>query len=256
VRTGLGSVGAPDVLTFLKHTHEQGPPIGAEEKSRLAAYRFLRSESAAQIGRLDRLQPSAGALDRIETMLRWAARLKAELVRAQLKVMLEALHARLGRPVEELPAGVLVRLLLSSIRAVADAVDAFDVSRGGRLAGAAGLAVDRVAMQWARQLSPGTGAPKRATLMIPAGLAMPDWARDLAPWQAFLEPDRRLRLILTARKLEPALAHFLEQRYGYDSAPPRTLAELARERKINQVAVFRLEASAVRAALALARSRA
>src|SRR5205823_5996629 len=104
---------------------------------------FLRSEAAGLIGKLSRLQPSASGIDRIETMLRWAARLKAELVRSQLRVMLEALHARLGRPVEQVPAGVLVRLLSSAIAAVGDAVDAFDVARGGRLAAAAGLGVDK-----------------------------------------------------------------------------------------------------------------
>jgi hypothetical protein len=136
---------------------------------------------------------------------------------------------------------------------VGDAVDAFDVGRGGRLAGAAGLSVDKIAMQWAKQLSPGSGGAKRATVMIPSGLVMPDWTQELAPWQVFLEPDRRLRGVLSARALAPELSHFLGQRYGYDGAPPRTLAELARERRINQVAVFRLERRALREALDIAR---
>ena len=124
--------------------------------------------------------------------------------------MLEALHARLGKPIEELPAGVLVRLLSSAIKqAVGDAIDGFEAGRGGRLAGAAGLAVDKCAMQWARQLAPPTGSPKRATVMIPSGLAMPDWTRNVASWQEFLEPDRRLRGVIGGKGLTPELGAFL-----------------------------------------------
>jgi hypothetical protein len=251
VRTGLGNSAATDVPTFFKQARRLGPPIGAEEKARLAAYQFLRREAARLIGEIDRLQPSAGALDRIETMLRWAARLKAELVRSQLKVMLEALHARLGKPVEEVPAGVLVRLLSSAIQAVGDAVDSFDVVRGGRLAGAAGLAVDKCAMHWAKQLAPMASAGKRATTMIPSGLAMPDWTRTVARWQEFLEPDARLKG--AAEKVVSELSSVLKERYGWDGGPARTLLELAKERKVNQVAVFRLEGRAIREGLGVAR---
>jgi hypothetical protein len=248
VRTGLGTPAAADVLAFIRQAGAQGPPIGAEEKARLLAYQFLRFEAAGLIGKLDRLQPSAGALDKAETMLRWAARLKAELVRSQLKVMMEALQGRLGRPVEQLPAGVLVRLLSAAIAAVGDAVDAFDVVRGGRLAAAAGMAVDRVAVQWGKQLGASAGS-RRATVMVPSGLAMPDWTRSVAAWQAFLEPDARLRG--ACERVE--LGSFLKKRYGWDGGPARTLVELARERKINQVGVFRLEQRAVREGLSAAR---
>ena len=60
VRTGLAAAAAPDVLSFLKQAHRQGPPIGAEETSRLAAYQFLRVESARLTEKLSRLQPGAG----------------------------------------------------------------------------------------------------------------------------------------------------------------------------------------------------
>jgi hypothetical protein len=183
-------------------------------------------------------------------MLRWAARLKAELVRSQLKVMLEALHARLGRPVEQLPPGVLVRLLSSALVAMGDAVDGFDVGRGGRLAGAAGMAVDKVAIQWGKQLA-SVAAPKRATVMIPSGLAMPDWTRGVAVWQEFLEPDARLRG--ACERVAAELGSFLRKRYGWDGGPARTLVELARERKINSVGVFRLEQRAVRAGFEVVR---
>jgi hypothetical protein len=249
-RTGLGAPAAVDVLLFITRANKQGPPIGAEENARLLAYQFLRFEAAGLIGKLDRLQPAAGAIDKIETMLRWAARLKAELVRSQLKVMLEALHARLGRPVEQLPPGVLVRLLSSALAAVGDAVDAFDVGRGGRMAGAAGMAVDKVAIQWGKQLA-SVAAPKRATVMIPSGLALPDWTRSVAVWQEFLEPDPRVRE--GAAHVLADLDAFLKVRFGWDGSPPRTLSELAKERKINQVAVFRLEQRAMRESLRSAR---
>jgi hypothetical protein len=55
------------------------------------------------------------------------------------------------------------------------------------------------------------------------------------------------------RRGEPGVAEFLARRFGYDGGPARTLAELAAQRKINQVAVFRLEQRALGSALALAR---
>src|SRR5262249_46557045 len=151
--------------------------------------------------------------------------------------------------------GVLVRLLSSAISAVGDAIDGFEAGRGGRLAGAAGLAVDKCAMQWAKQLVPPVGSPKRGTVMIPSGLAIPDWTRSVAPWQEFLEPDRRLRGVLNGKGLMPESATFLAKRYGYDGGSPWTLAELAKERKMNQVAVFRLEQKALREGLQQARAR-
>jgi hypothetical protein len=255
VRTNLGSASAPDVLAFIKGAQALGPPIGAEEKARLVAYQYLRFSAARAIQKLSRLHPGAGPLDRIETWLLWAARLKVELIRSELRVMLEALAARLGRPVDELPAGVLVRLLEAGIAAVGEAIDGFDPSRGGRLAAAAGLAVDRSAIEWAKQLSavPGSAAARRASVKIPAGLAMPDWTRSVCAWQSFLEPDRRVRLAIESGKLAPELAAYLGQRYGLDGGPARTLAELARERKINEAAVVRLDFRARREAISLGR---
>jgi DNA-directed RNA polymerase sigma subunit (sigma70/sigma32) len=81
---------------------------------------------------------------------------------------------------------------------------------------------------------------------------MPDWTRTVAPWQELVEPDQRLRR--EAEDVDIELQTFLRQRFGWDGGPPRTLAELGRERKINQVAIFRLEQRAMRGALARAKA--
>ena len=253
VRTGLSAASPVDVPAFLRAARKMGPPIGAEESARLAAYQVLRSEAARLIRRLDRLQPSPASVDRAETLLRWAARLKAELVRSQFRLMLDTLAARLGKPVEELGAAGVVRVLAGAIGVIGEAVDAHDAAKGGRLAGAAGLALDRYAAQAARELAQPSHAPRRAVAVIPAGQPMPAWERQVAAWQAFLEPDARLLPAIRAGRVPVPDAAVLLKRYGWDGGPPRTLAELAPELKVSRIRVMEVERRALATALRVVR---
>jgi len=253
-RTGLAQPSASGVLAFLASARTQGPPIGAEEKVRLSAYHHLRTEAARVIAKLDRLQPSASAVDRAETMLRWAARLKAELVRSQLRLMVDTLTSRLGRPLEELPPAVLVRTLGGAIRVIGEVIDTHDVSKGGRLAAASGLALDRFAMSVTKELAPSPAQARRAVAVIPSTLPMPDWERQLCSWQSVLEPDRRLRPAITAGRVPPQSAGVLAKRHGWDGGPPRTLTELAAELKVTRIRVLVVEQKALAEALRAVRA--
>jgi uncharacterized protein YoaH (UPF0181 family) len=253
VRTGLSAASPAEVPAFLRAARKMGPPIGAEESARLAAYQLLRSEAARLIRRLDRLQPSPAGVDRAETMLRWAARLKAELVRSQFRLMLDTLAARVGRPVDELGAPGVVRVLTGAIAVIGEAVDAHDSAKGGRLAGAAGLALDRYAAQAARELAQPSQGPRRAVAVIPAGQPMPAWELHVAAWQTFLEPDARLLPAIRAGRVPAPEAAVLLKRYGWDGGPPRTLAELAPELKVSRIRVMEVERRALATALRVVR---
>jgi uncharacterized protein YoaH (UPF0181 family) len=253
VRTGLCEPTPATVTAFIRAARIMGPPIGAEESARLAAYQYLRAEAARLIEKLDRLQPSASAVDRAETLLRWASRLKAELVRSQFRLMLDTLAARLGKPIEEVGAQAVLRILTGAIGRIGDVVDAHDAAKGGRLAGAAGLALDRYATQVVRELTPPDGSARRAVAVIPQGLPMPAWERAVSPWQAFLEPDARLLPAIRAGRVPQREATVLLLRFGWDGGPPRTLAELAAELKISRIRVLQVEQRAIAAGLAAAR---
>jgi hypothetical protein len=248
-RTGLSTQWPRQVLGFIGAARKQGPPIGAEEKARLAAYQQLRSGAARVIGSLDRLQPSASGVDRVETMLRWASRLKAELVRSQARLLLDTLASRLGKPVEELSPGVVVRVLEGGLRVIGEAVDAHDAAKSARLAAAAGLALDRYSAVVAKELAPTPAQSRRAVSVIPADLRLPDWERQVNSWQGVIEPDARLKPTILQKRVPREVAGVLLKRYGWDGGPPRTLAELAVELKLTRIRVLQAEQRAIAAAL-------
>jgi len=248
-RTGLSARSPREVLAFIAAARKQGPPIGAEEKARLAAYQHLRAEAARVIEKLNRLQPSASAVDRAETMLRWASRLKAELVRSQTRLLLDTLASRLGKPVEELSPSVVVRVLEGGLRVIGETIDTHDAAKGGRIAAGAGLALDRYAAAIAKELTPTAAQSRRAASVMPRELRLSDWERSVNAWQKVLEPDARLLAGIGAKRVPTDAAGVLMKRYGWDGGPPRTLAELAVEFNLTRIRVLQAEQKAIAAAL-------
>lgn len=248
VRDGLFS---PPILTvgaLLDAARRAGTPIPARETQRMVAYLYLRHSALHAIRGLAPAHPQAELLDRIETDLRWAARLKAELLRVELPVLLRTLESRLGRPALTIAPRVLVCVLSESLGALAQGVDAFDPFKGGRLAGPAGLAVDRVAVRWSKDpvFAPASG---RATALFTGEEPLPDWTRTLAPWQAWLEPPRRVRDVALRGQHDDRAAKFLIARFGYGGGPPRTLRELLAEFDLAPTRAPIFEQQCVRAAM-------
>lgn len=233
--TGLGAPGITDVAAWLADARAAQPPAQVVEKARAIGYHALLTRASVAIASLVRHGNSATTVDRIETDLRWAARLKAELVRSQFAMIVRSLESSIGRPLEELRGPVLVGLITSSIQAVADAVNDFHAAKGGRLASSVGFAITPIGTRFSRDAAAkpeAVGGRSRAISLLAPGLTMPDWTRDITPWQEFqgnlwLEPHHSIRQGLAS--LQPRPRRLLELRYGWDGAAPRTIADAATE---------------------------
>lgn len=239
-----------DLAEFLEQNRARVVPVGAEESARAIAYWYLLWKSRVAIARVSRLHPSAGEIDAVETWLKWAARLKALLVRSQFPLMIETLEKRLEARLETLRPGLAVEMVREGIGAVRDAVDAFDPLRaagsGARLAGAVSPAITRLAARWARRVQ--EEAPRgRATALYTQSPVLEDWTRALCPWQRFVEQAWRVRVGSEAKG--GANGAFLAEREGWGEEAPKTQKRMADERSTTVTKIARDERNAVRAAL-------
>lgn len=243
----LGTPGVTDLSAFLSSARRREAFSPVREAALSAAHQALRRRAAAAISALSRLHPQSGPLDRIETDLRWAARLKAELMRPQLALVVETATTVVGVPPEELRSSACVSLLRALLSALADSVDHHDPHKGGRVAGAAALALSRAAARWLKDqaVAPAPLRP-RASTRIPEGIPFDDWTLAVAPWQTWLDADARLR----AAAMPPRARGILAARLGWDGRPPRTLDELAAELGVARVTAPALERRAWREAWA------
>lgn len=270
--TGLGAPGVTDALAWLESARRTGAVVGVEERLRAQAYHLIIARAARVASGLSASAPQAEALDEAETLLRWAARLKVELVRAHLGLLVRTVESRLGRGLDEVRAADLADLAALGTRAIGDALDAYDPfgdgTKGrttGRLAAPAGLAVDRAVLRWMREGSgisrrsdvsaagraaaPGAvGAPGRARALprLSSGLAIPDWTGAVSSWQAWVEPGPRVRS--GAAGLDPREREFLLRRFGWDGGPPATLDVLATQFGLTRIRVVVEERRLVRSA--------
>ena len=265
---GIGRSG-PDLLEdILALARGIGPLSAADERGRLAACRELRRRAARAIGELPEHGNSAPEIDRIETDLRWSARVKAELVRGLLPVMLRAIESRLGAEAEQLGSAALRSVVESGVEALASSIDTVHPGDRGRLASPVSLAVDRsvraLLAGGSVESLVGSAArsavqPGRARRKIGSSAGVRDFTRAVYPWQRILEPDERVRGVLDA--VGERDAAILRLRFGYAPPPemaadarPMTLAELAEALGSKPLHTARSERAAMRHALAAARA--
>lgn len=248
-RTGLIVEGQTELAALLTQMRERVTPIAVEERARAGAYRALVAAAGARIAALPSASASGTALDEIETMLRWAALLKACLVRTQMRLAIDTLEQRIGGPLDGLAPARARTLALGLIGVVADGVDRFDPARGGRLAAPVSLALGR----WCSQVPDVSRGPDagRAARRMPPGVAVGDWTRRVAPWQVWLSPDPRLGGVLERLGVEERA--LLVRRFGLDGAAPETLEGIAAARGLRAVHLARGERRSMRRALGLAR---
>jgi len=249
VVTGLARPVPRHINAFIAEARTAGPVIAIEERARLDAYHHLRAAAHPSVRELHRLFPRAGSLDQIETQLRWAARLKVELIRGHLRNMIETVEGRLSRTMEDLPRTSMPKMLIEGIQRIGDAIDHFDSSRGGRLASAVGLAMDKHAVRWLKELKPLVVVGRlRASPLQPNAPDLPDWSRLVSVWQKELEPHFRVRIAAESGKLDPVMSAFLIDRFGWYGGPPRMLNELTEKFNFTFVRAAIFEQRAIHAA--------
>jgi hypothetical protein len=251
IASGLGDPGRTDLLEFIRAARLRAVPIGVVERGRARAYQLLLSRARAATAALPRHGVSGAAIDAIETDLRWAMRLKVELVRSQLPLLIRTLEAALERPLDEARSGLASAIIATGLSAIAEAVDAYDPDKGGRLAAPAGIAVQRAAAKFVRDHAPELVASSgRATPRLSQGVWVADWTRSVSPWQAWngglwLEADPRLRA--GAERIDSRLRRLLALRQGWGEAP-LTIAAVAKRLGLPAMRAAVMERRAVREA--------
>lgn len=230
-----------DVLAWVEH-HDL--PEADVEQAQCAALHYLRFLAAGEIAELARHQPSVRAIDRVETRLRWASRLKAVLVTSHLRLVVQTIDRYMERPLAELPPDDVPALMDLAVGAMADAVDRHDVFKGGRLAAPAGLLLTRRLAERARK--PDATLARARTHR--ASALVRDWRFDLDPWQRWLEPPLRARRIATSghTTLPAGAASVFTARFGLNGRPPMTTAALATALQMHAARLVRLERSVLR----------
>lgn len=241
----------PTTIAELLEQAAPTEPPAQWERAIAGAYALLRAQAAAAIAALPRKSPrvlgdepdGAGGIDWIETRLRWAARLKAELVRAGLGLALRTVESRAHRSIAAIPPAQAAELAAALLAALSDAADVFDASKGGRFAAPAGLALNRAVTKWleahAGHVAPGRALPRPD----PAHVRFEDPWPALTPWNAWLElPGVARERIETLNGVERDV---MVARMGWDARPPRTVVQAAAELGVSTMLVQRAEKRAV-----------
>jgi hypothetical protein len=262
-RVALGRPAPRTLADLVRQAREEGMPDARVERARATAYAALRERAAAALSPLTArstertARPTAAALDRARTDLRWAFRLRAELIRSQIPLLLATIRARLGADLDDLPPHSASRLLSEALAALGDAVDRFAPWSGGRLAAPAGLALNRAVARCAAD-DPALAPTRRARAApAPERTPVPDWTipPDTHPARADHDPRLREALALLADRA-PEDALFLARRHGWaspaqpDAEYPRTLAELAHDLGLSAAGARRHERRALARAFA------
>lgn len=257
-RAGLGETGTTDLLAFIRAARLREVPLGVVERARAVALRALLACAGSCIATIDHSWPSPAALDHAETALRWAARLKTELLRAHLSLIIETIETRAALKLDEQRAPRALQLVELGLSAGSRAIDTFDPTKGGRIAAPITLLVTREVSRWIKAAPVQEPEPAgRALPRLTSGIHFPDWTRRVAPWQEWLEPDPLVRQRVDAVPADARLAMGL--RHGWPDwtprtspapARPHTCAEIAVLLSITPTAVARLERLAIREALA------
>lgn len=235
VGSGLGQSGTMSLRVFADLARSHAPPDVERELALASACAFLVWRAQGAIARLlpgsTRL---AHHIDLIETDLRWASRLKAELVRDHLPGAVRSAQSRLDTPLESLETSKAAAIARCVLDATIEAIDAFDPFKGGRLAAPITVWVSRAIARWVQgeREAPARAATRAQPRAQPRArplheIEIDDWTRRVHPWQTVLEPPPELAQSL--KKLSERDRLVLERRFGYDGSPPASGVQVARE---------------------------
>ncbi len=212
-----------DTLALLRHlAGERATSARTEgiEEAMAAAYSYLKRSARRGIVELDR-SPDRRALDRIETDLRWATRVKRRLVERLLTAATLRVEQTLGGPLERRPLEEIRTVLARCVEVVSEVVEAADPTKRQTPRRLVALDADRMLAQY-----PAPARASRASVRHEAGaVAMPGLFARLVPWGELV--DMLARGERHVGTLAAAEAAILRRRYGWGGEPPRTLEELA-----------------------------
>jgi len=254
VLTGLHVRAHTDLADFLEDASGPYSSLAIEESTRAAAYRGARVLAARKYAALNHNFPGTIELDEIITLLRWASRLKAWLMRSQFRLCVQTLEATFGTPLTGLKSADALALTGEMLGLLSDLVDQHTRSEPrGRLAAPVGLAMNKLAGKWLKdrlRTAPGKAAARATTR--PSG-RLDDWTTRLNPWQPALDPPRWLRGVLPGLAVQSR--ELLVLRFGWDDAgsPPRTLDECMKILGWSRIRAVRAERAAMHEALTLIR---
>lgn len=247
VREGLAPrFEAPEAVTMIEALGAERPPTEAaivQEDLMLAAYNLLKRTSKRMVDRLERL-PDRSDLDRIETQLRWALRLKRRLIEIWLGVSVGRVQQVMQGGLLRRPAEEIRRWLEACCRIVDEAIEGVDPLRRQSARRVIALETDRMVARAEGQRGTdgagGSGAlPRRERAAVRhevGSIPLPVLFERLAPWQGVVDFARH-------RRLQAHASGILARRYGWRGECPRTLDELAAEERTTVARVARLLAS-------------
>ncbi|MCA9278374.1 MAG: hypothetical protein H6815_06920 [Phycisphaeraceae bacterium] len=253
---GLGSAPSTDLALLLAQARATDPPKASNEKTVTTLHTQLMISATGVIASLSTTRPKAESVDEAETLLRAIARVRALLVSMELGLALATLDQQFEQNIVSLPVSLLKPMTLQVIHTVAHAVATHNPSRGGRLAAPIGLAITRLAKEWTQRI-PAADASK-AQRALSTGTSINDWTRSICPWQAWLEPDPRVRMVVDLKPAErkglsDERATLLRDRYGWAGSLPQTAAALAASRTTLSHHIVRTLTRAEQQALQIAR---
>lgn len=241
VREGLGDPFPTTADSLVALAHAMPPADAAVEHARAAAMQFLWWRATRQVSESMSRVPRSSELDRSETDLRWMLRLKAELLRAELPVVVRGVQERLGGRLDERENESVATALATALSAASAAIDRHDPFRGGRVAAPISLAISRA-------------LASEHALNVASGTELPDWSMRLTGWQSRFEPDARVRKVvegLSAEEQRP-----LALRFGWSMAGVGSGLHPRTRREVMEMTGMSLQAQAglLRRAMKLART--
>ncbi|MDF1809484.1 MAG: hypothetical protein P1U42_07300 [Phycisphaerales bacterium] len=251
VNQGLMPRTLTDLFELVAQMRTPEPTVVYSETMRAKAYHLLLQSAGALFHSLDKTTPSAPTLDEIETKLRWAGMLKAELLYSQFNLILQTIEHKIGGPIDTLDPTRASFLLLGSIRVASDAIDRFDPTHSGRIAAPVGLVITRFASHQPDIAQPPSAG--KASRRIPPGHIVEDWSRIINPWHQWLMCNPRILKIV--EQLDDRDQLILNRRYGIDGSPPASRVDLAGLLDTSTIYTARFERIAIRNAFSIARKQ-
>ena len=206
----------PDSRMLIDELANDVPVEASVERAVVMAHRGLLERAGIVLRSLDAARPNRKLLDRAETDLRWALRLRGRALAWQRGLIVRTIESILGVSFRDLPPSRCTVVYGQATRAAIEAIARFDPRRGGRLAAPVSIAASRAIAGTGVARAP--GPPPRPTARGVASLVDPGgW---LAPWQGLIEPHPRLAEVLL--RLSAGDGQLLGARYALPPAAPPT----------------------------------